>query len=72
MKTLSAQVVLSLVLVISVCSEGWANESDEAVIHAAIVEWSAAAQAKDPDAFVSVYAPDAMLLLEGAPDMRGV
>ena len=45
--------------------------ADEAAIHAAVKEWSAAAQAKDPDKFASFYAEDATILLEGSPDFTG-
>jgi uncharacterized protein (TIGR02246 family) len=45
--------------------------ADEAAIHAAVKEWSAAAHAKDADKFGSYYADDAALLLEGAPDLTG-
>ena len=44
---------------------------DEAAIRAAVKEWSAAAQAKDPEKFASFYADDAMLLLEDSPDFSG-
>jgi len=44
---------------------------DEATILAAVEEWSAAAQAKDADEFVSFYADDAVLMLEDAPDLAG-
>lgn len=45
---------------------------DAATIHAAVKDWSAAAQAKDVEAFVSVYAEGAVLMLEDAPDLSGV
>ena len=45
--------------------------ADEAAIHAAVKEWSAAAQAKDVDKFISVYAEDAVVMLEDAPDISG-
>jgi uncharacterized protein (TIGR02246 family) len=45
--------------------------ADEAAIRAAAKDWSAAAQAKDPEKFASFYADDAVLLLEGAPDPSG-
>lgn len=44
---------------------------DEALIHAKIREWSAAAEAKDLDKTLSFYAPDAVLMLEGVPDIEG-
>lgn len=45
--------------------------ADEAAIHALVKEWSAAAQAKDAEKFVSMYADDASLLFEDAPDLTG-
>jgi uncharacterized protein (TIGR02246 family) len=45
--------------------------ADEAAIAAAVKEWSAAAQAKDAAKFVSFYADDAVLMMEGAPDISG-
>ena len=46
--------------------------TDEAAIHAAVKEWSAAAQAKEAEKFASFYAEDGVLLLENAPDARGI
>ena len=40
--------------------------ADEAAIQAAVKEWSAAAQAKDPDKFASYYADDGVLMLENS------
>lgn len=45
--------------------------ADEAAIHAKVKAWSAAAQAKDAAKFVSVYADDAVVMMEAAPDIRG-
>jgi uncharacterized protein (TIGR02246 family) len=45
--------------------------ADEAAIQAAVKEWSAAAQAKDPDKFASYYADDGVLMLENSPDFSG-
>jgi uncharacterized protein (TIGR02246 family) len=45
--------------------------ADEAAIHAAVKEWSAAAQAKDAETFASFYADDGVLMLEDAPDVSG-
>lgn len=45
--------------------------ADEAAIHAAVKEWSAAAEAKDADKFASFYAEDGVLMLEDAPDVSG-
>jgi uncharacterized protein (TIGR02246 family) len=44
---------------------------DEAEIRAAIKDWAAAAEAKDPAKFSSFYAEDAAVLLAGAPDLSG-
>jgi uncharacterized protein (TIGR02246 family) len=53
------------------CSPSADPAADEAAIRAASTEWSAAARAENVDAFVSFYADDAVLLLEGAPDASG-
>jgi len=45
--------------------------ADEAAIRAAVKEWSASAQAKDADKFTSVYAEDAVVMMEDAPDVSG-
>lgn len=45
--------------------------ADEAAIHAAVKEWSASARAKDVDKFTAVYAEDAVVMMEDAPDVRG-
>lgn len=45
--------------------------ADEAAIHALVKDWSAAAQAKDAEKFTSVYAEDAVVMLENAPDVTG-
>ncbi len=44
---------------------------DEAAIRAAIMEWSAAAGARDVEKFMAFYAGDAILMLEDAPDLHG-
>ena len=46
--------------------------ADEAAIHALVKDWSAAAQAKDAEKFVSVYAEDATVMFEDAPDINGL
>jgi uncharacterized protein (TIGR02246 family) len=46
--------------------------ADEAALRALIRDWSAAAQAKDAGKFVSVYADDAVVMMAGAPDIRGL
>jgi len=45
--------------------------ADEAAIHAAVKEWSASAQAKDPDKFTSFYADDGVVMMEDAADISG-
>jgi uncharacterized protein (TIGR02246 family) len=45
--------------------------ADEAAIHALVKDWSAAAQAKDVEKFLSVYADDAAVMMEAAPDVSG-
>lgn len=46
--------------------------ADQAAIRNASKEWSAAAQAKDVEKFVSFYAEDATVMLEAAPDVKGL
>lgn len=46
--------------------------ADEAAIRTASTDWAAAAQAKDAEKFLSFYADDATLMLEAAPDVKGV
>lgn len=46
--------------------------AEEATIRALIKDWSASAQAKDAEKFVSFYAPDGAVMLANAPDMRGL
>jgi uncharacterized protein (TIGR02246 family) len=45
--------------------------ADEAAIRAAVKDWSAAAQAKDPEKFSSFYADDATVMLANSPDFSG-
>ena len=74
----SLHIVLVAGLAFTACAEQSTVEppdtraADEAVIRAAVKEWSAAAQAKDAESFARVYAEDAVLMLENAPDMRGM
>ena len=46
--------------------------ADEAALRAALKQWAAAAHAKDAAKFASFYAEDGLLLMEGAPDARGM
>ena len=46
--------------------------ADEVAIRAASKNWAAAAQAKDAEKYVSFYADDATLMMEAAPDVKGV
>jgi uncharacterized protein (TIGR02246 family) len=73
MKSLTRPIALVFVLVLATCALAVADtpNADEAAIRAALESWSAASKAKDAEAFASVYAPDAVLMLEGAPDLRG-
>jgi len=77
MRTLKRHVALATLLVLTACAAPPAEvpdtrAADAATIHALVKDWSAAAQAKDAETFVSVYAQSAVLLLEGAPDLAGV
>jgi uncharacterized protein (TIGR02246 family) len=46
--------------------------ADEATLRTLIKDWSAAAQAKDASKFVSVYADDAVVMMAGVPDIKGI
>jgi uncharacterized protein (TIGR02246 family) len=46
--------------------------ADEAALRGIIKDWAAAAQAKDAAKFVSLYADDAVVMMAGAPDIRGI
>jgi len=78
MNTLSRSVALVGAVALAGCAPQPAAEppdtraADEAAIHAAVKAWSAAAEAKDAETFASVYADDAVLMLEDAPDVSGV
>jgi uncharacterized protein (TIGR02246 family) len=78
MNTLSRSVALVGAVALAGCAPQPAAEppdtraADEAAIHAAVKAWSAAAEAKDAEAFVSVYAEDGALMLEDAPDVHGL
>jgi uncharacterized protein (TIGR02246 family) len=45
--------------------------ADEAAIHSLVKEWSASAEAKDPEKFTSFYAEDATVMFEDALDISG-
>lgn len=74
----SRTLVLVSVVAIAACAAPPATESpdtraaDEAALRARIVAWNAASEAKDAAEFVTVYADDAVLMLEDAPDLRGI
>jgi uncharacterized protein (TIGR02246 family) len=53
------------------CSSEPDTSADAAAIRTAVAEWSAAARAENAEAFASFYADDAVLMLEGAPDVSG-
>jgi uncharacterized protein (TIGR02246 family) len=46
--------------------------ADQAAVRAASKDWSAAAQAKDVEKFASYYTEDAVVILEAAPDVKGL
>lgn len=46
--------------------------ADEATLRTLIKDWAASAQAKDAAKFVSFYADDAVVMMAGAPDIRGI
>jgi ketosteroid isomerase-like protein len=46
--------------------------ADEAALRAALKQWAAAAEAKDAATFASFYANEGILMLENAPDARGM
>lgn len=48
------------------------RSADEAAIHALVRDWSASARAKNAARFTSVYADGAVVMLEDAPDLRGL
>jgi len=64
--------VLVFILVAVALPVAGSGGDDAAVIHAAIKDWAAASKAKDAERFASVYADDAVVMLEGAPDMTGI
>ena len=43
----------------------------EAAIRGRVAEWNAAAEARDVEAFLGMYAEDVLLLFEAIPDVRG-
>lgn len=76
MKKLHRSTALVCTLALAACAQPTpapdTREADAASIRDAVSSWSAAAQARDADAFMAVYTPDAVLMLEAAPDLRGV
>jgi metallo-beta-lactamase class B len=76
---LAAALALALALALAACAQPPAPSvppdtrvADDAALRALIQDWSAAAQAKDAARFVSVYADDAVVMMAGAPDIRGI
>jgi len=65
-------ITLAGALALAGCAGHATRADEESTIHDLIVDWSAAAGAKDAAKFVSFYADDAVLMLEDAPDMRGI
>ncbi len=77
MRLRSLNLLLVAGLTLTACAEPSTSEpdtraADEAAIRSAVETWSAAAAAKDAEAFARVYADDAILMLEDAPDLRGL
>ena len=72
MNMLGSSALLGLVALAGCAGYSDTRSTDEAAIHALIEDWSAAAQAKDAARFTSIYADDAVVMLEGAPDLRGL
>jgi len=81
MKALGRTGYLALAMTVAGCAQQPAPQptappdtraADEAALRALIGEWSAAAQAKEPAKFVSVYADDAVVMMEDAPDISGI
>jgi len=78
MNTLSRSVALVGAVALAACAPQPAAEppdtraADETAIRAAAKAWSAAAEAKDAEAFTSVYTEDAVLMMEDAPDVHGI
>lgn len=72
MNMLGCSALLGLTALAGCAGYSDARSTDEAAIHALITEWSAAAQAKDATSFTSIYADNAVVMLEGAPDLRGL
>jgi uncharacterized protein (TIGR02246 family) len=65
---------LAAAVAIAACAQQPADTraADEATLRALIKDWSASAQAKDPAKFASFYAEDAIVMLAGAPDFKGI
>ena len=80
MKTLSRHVALMSALALAGCAADApppveppdTRAADEAAIHSAVQEWSAAAQAKDAETFASFYTEDGILMVESGPDVHGI
>ena len=72
-----ALALLAIVVITSSCSQPAPAEppdtraQDETAIRDTAKAWSAAAQAKDPEKFVSFYAEDAVLMLPSALEISG-
>ncbi len=79
MKSLRREIASVFVLVLAASAvavadmpqQAGSTEADKATIHAKVKSWAAASKARDAEAFASVYADDAVLMLEGAPDVSG-
>ena len=72
MNVLGPAIALASALALAGCTSHPTRADEERTIHALVDDWSAAAVAKDAARFASFYAEDAVLMLEDAPDMRGI
>ena len=80
MKTPSGLVALLGVLALAGCATESpppaeppdTRAAEEAALRATLDQWVAAAQEKDAEKFASFYTEDGILMLEGAPDARGM
>ena len=80
LKTLGHTGLLAAVVALSACAQQAprpsappdARPADEAALRALIKDWAAAARAKDSARFLAFYADDAVVMMAGAPDIRGI
>jgi uncharacterized protein (TIGR02246 family) len=80
MKTLTRHVAMIGVLALAGCAAEAPppaelpdnRAAEETALRSALAEWSAAAEEKDAEKFASFYTEDGILMLENAPDARGM